>query len=326
MKAVGFFEPKPISHPEALLDLECKDPTIKENDLLVEVKAVSVNPVDCKQRASRKAIEGEPVILGWDCAGKIVGKGGAAKGLNVGDEVYYAGDLQRPGTDAELHAIDYRLVGKKPKNLSFVEAAALPLTTLTAYEALFEQLKVPHDKKCSVLIIGGAGGVGSIAIQLLHSLSQAQIYATYGRPESLQHIKELGAHVPVDRSTKWESLPEFDFIFSTTHTLEYIDVLPKIIRPFGEICLIDDPKTFDITPFKRKSAGVHWEFMFSKSMFNFMPESQGAILNELSSLIEQGKIRSTTNITLKGLSAKNFRQAHELLESGKTVGKITVEF
>ena len=326
MKAIGYYE------ADELIELDVPELLPEKDDLLVEVKAVSVNPVDYKIRRSRKASDGQPVILGWDAAGVVVKKCPDVKHFAIGDKVFYAGDLNRQGANAQFHRVNHKLVAKMPANLDFAEAAALPLTALTAWEALFEKLKITPDHAGNVLIVGGAGGVGSIAIQLLKQLTKAKVYATYGRATSLDWLKSLKADGLIDRSLsltehfKKGTLPELDSVFSTTHTSEYLKDFPDIIRPFGQLCLIDDPAQLDITPFKRKALSVHWEFMFAKSIFHFQMESQGEILRKVAELIEAEKLRSTVNMKLTGLNAENFNKAHKLLESGEAVGKITVEF
>jgi NADPH:quinone reductase len=332
MKAIGYYEPQPISQPDSLLELDIAEPVPAEDDLLVEVKAVSVNPVDYKIRRSRKSSNNQPVILGWDAAGVVVEKGSKVKKFAVGDKVFYAGDLNRQGANAQLHLINHKLAAKIPSNLDFVEAAALPLTALTAYEALFEKLKITPEHTGNILIIGGAGGVGSIAIQLLKQLTQTRVYATYGRAPSLKWLQSLNVDGLLDRNLSLTehfnngTLPSLDAVFSTTHTGEYLEDFPEIIRPFGQLCLIDDPENFDIRIFKRKALSLHWEFMFAKSLFNFNMESQGEILQKVAKLVEAGKIRSTANVKLSGLNVSNFKQAHTMLESGEAIGKITIEF
>jgi NADPH2:quinone reductase len=216
--------------------------------------------------------------------------------------------------------------------LSFSAAAALPLTSLTAYEALFEKLHVPSDRDCNVLIIGGAGGVGSIAIQLVKQLTKATVYATFGRSASLEWLQSLKVDGLIDRNVSLRdhfengNLPEVEFVFSTTHSDQYLVDLPAIISPFGQLCLIDDPQKFDALPFKRKAASIHWEFMFAKSMYKYNMESQGRILNTIAQLAEEGKIHSTAHTTMYGLSVENFVTAHKILESSESIGKITVEY
>lgn len=303
------------------------DPVCGPKDLLVAVKAFSVNPVDCKVRQSRSA-SGNPVILGWDAAGVVEAVGREVRGFSPGDEVYYAGDLNRAGSYASKQAVDYRLVAHKPTSVDFTDAAALPLTSLTAYEALFER-GIQYDEKCQVVIIGGAGGVGSIAIQLLKAFTQASVIATASRPESIEWTRFLGADRIVGRDVAKEIAAEdigaVDVIFSTTHTADYIAFIPDLLRPFGHLIVIDDPAMLDIRPFKPKALSVHWEFMFAKSTGNFRPESQGKILAEVAKLVDAGKLRTTRTVTLSAETAK-LKAIHRALEAGSLVGKTVVRW
>ncbi|MEL6312510.1 MAG: zinc-binding alcohol dehydrogenase family protein [Pseudomonadota bacterium] len=335
MKAVGYTETGPIDRPNALIDFEAETPTPKGHDLLVKVEAVSVNPVDTKIRRRRAPAEGAPDILGWDAAGEVVSIGDAVSRFSVGDKVYYAGAVNRPGTNSELHLVDERIVGKAPGSIPASAAAAMPLTTLTAYEMLFDRLRiddpVPGGKK-NLLIIGGAGGVGSITIQLAHVLSDVTIIATASRPETKAWVQELGAHHVVSHAEalgpQIEALGigSVDFVYSTTHSHLYSEEVAGIMTPQGRYGLIDDPETFNIIPFKPKAISVHWEFMFTRPMFDTADiERQGDILNEVASLIDTGKIRSTIADSFGAINAANLIKAHALLESGKAKGKIVLE-
>lgn len=332
MKAVGYFEPELLATPKCLIDIDVDMPTIEPMDLLVEIKAVSVNPVDYKVRASRQSVKGIPVILGWDAAGIVVDMGAEVKDFQRGDLVYYAGDLLRHGSNAQYQAVDHRLVGKMPKSLNFSEAAALPLTSLTAFEGLFSKLKVPMDKAFNILIVGGAGGVSSLVLQLVKALTIGKAFVTYGRQSSKEWLEKLGADGLIDRQQtllegmKKLDLPYFDNIFSTTHTKEYFPEFHRILRPFGDICLIDDPDILDIVSLKNKAATISWEAMFAKSLHKYDMESQGEILNTIADLVDKGKIRSTTTTILNGLAADNFIKAHSILESGTSTGKIVVVY
>lgn len=331
MKAIGYHRPLPLENPESLLSLEVPEPEAGPNDLVVDVHAVSVNPVDYKVRKSRPGSPTHPVVLGWDAAGTVRFVGSAVKDFTAGDRVYYAGDLNRAGSNAERQAVDARLVAKMPKKLSFAEAAALPLTSLTAYEGLFEKLKVPKDSVTDVLVIGGAGGVGSIAVQLLKTLTTARVWATAGRPESRAWLENLGIAgivgraKPLSEETKIVGAEGYDSVFVTTQTAQYLPELPKVVKPFGSIVLIDEPGPFDFAPFKPKSIGIHWELMFTKSLFGYRMESQGAILKEVAALVDQGKVKTTAGTVLKGFTVENFRKAHATLEAGTAVGKIVIE-
>lgn len=306
---------------------EVAEPTAGPLDLLVRVKAFSFNPVDYKIRQSRDATDA-PVILGWDAAGVVETVGSEISGFSVGDEVYYAGDLTRPGSYAELQAVDHRLVALKPRSLSFADAAALPLTSLTAYEALLER-GIGYTSDSKVLIVGGAGGVGSIAIQLVKALTPAKVIATATRPETIDWVKQMGADHVISRELQKElgqlGIGGLDAIFSTTHTAEYLQVVPELLRPFGHLAVIDDPPSLDILPFKRKAVSVHWEFMFAKSMFGYKQETQGAILRQVAELVDAGKVKTTRSQTLSA-TEQNVRSAHETLERGSAIGKMVMEW
>lgn len=331
MKALAYV--KAHSFSDFAIELrEVPRPQIKPTDLLVRIRAIAVNPVDYKIRQGRSGSEENPVILGWDAAGVIEEIGSYVKGFKAGDEVYYAGDLSRPGAYAELQAVDYRLVGKKPKSLSFTEAAGLPLTTLTAWESLFDRPHVTFDANTKVLIIGGAGGVGSLAIQLLKAKTAAKVIATASRAESIAWVKKMGADHVIDHSKdlregfKAEGIKEVDLVFSTNHSENYLKTIPDLLRPFGHFVLIDDPAALDIVSFKRKALSVHWELMFTKSLSAYRLESQGEILNEMAKLIDSGKVKTTVSTVLKGMTAASIREAHKIQESGKAMGKIVIEF
>jgi NADPH2:quinone reductase len=310
---------------------ELSMPELREFDILVGIKAISINPVDYKIRSSRSSTNERPVVIGWDAAGVVEAVGAKAHGFKVGDEVYYAGDLTRDGSYAELQAVDSRIVALKPKTLSFTEAAALPLTSLTAYESLFGS-KFKTEDTSKVLIIGGAGGVGSVAIQLLRAKSKAQVITTASRPDTVEWVKKMGADIVIDYKNNLKveldknKLGEVDIVFGTIHSEQYLKVIPTILRPFGHFILIDDPESLNIKDFKSKALSVHWELMFTKSLFSYELESQGKILSEVASLVDAGKMKTTMNKVLKGFTTENIREAHTILESGKSIGKIVVDF
>ncbi len=329
MKALGYtqahsldaFNIRPIALP---------DPTPTGRDLLIELKAIGLNPVDYKIRSSRSASDSQPVILGWDAAGVVRDKGTDATRFKVGDAVYYSGDLTRPGSYATRQLVDERLVSAKPNTLSFTEAAALPLTSLTTYEMLFEKMRLTGADKRTILIIGGAGGVGSQAIQLLKLKTTMTVIATASRPESKQWVASLGAdhvvsHQNFVSDVRALGLRSVDFIFSTTHSGQHWTKMADLIAPFGEIGLIDDADGLNISIFKPKAVSIHWEFMFAKSMFDYRAGSQGEILTEVKKLIESGKMRTTANRVLNGLTAENIQTGHTMLEQHTNIGKVVVQ-
>lgn len=334
MRAIGYHEPHPISDASALTDLDLPRPVPSGRDLLVEIKAVAVNPVDTKVRQSRPAQNGQPVVLGYDAAGIVAETGPDVTGYSVGDEVYYAGDITRAGTNSEFHLVDERIVGRKPKSLGFSEAAALPLTAITAWEALFDRLKVKDpvpSGASTLLIVGGSGGVGSIAVQLARQLTDMTVIATASRPESQAWVKELGAHHVLDHSRPMAAqiqalgLDAPGYVFSTTHTDQHLPDLAELIAPQGRFLLIDDPAEFSIMPFKMKAVSIHWELMFTRSMFQTPDiDEQRKLLTEVAGLVDAGRIRTTLSETIEPINAANLRQAHEKIESNKTIGKIVL--
>lgn len=335
MKAVGYTSAGPIGRDDALVDIEIDRPTAAEQDLLVEVQAVSVNPVDFKVRQNVEPADGAPKILGWDAVGEVVATGDQVTRFKPGDAVWYAGSIDRQGTNAEFHLVDERIVGHKPKSASNAEAAALPLTALTAWEMLFDRLEVTDPvpgAAPAVLIIGGAGGVGSIAIQLLRAVTDLTVLATASRPETKEWVTALGAHHVLDHSEPLPAQLEAlgigapGFVFSTNHSGDYVDQIAALIAPQGRFGLIDDPDTLDIRGFKAKSVSTHWELMFTRSLFRTPDMArQGEILDEVAALLDSGRIRSTVTEAIGTISADNLKRAHATLESGKTRGKIVLE-
>lgn len=335
MRAVGFNAPQPITAETSLIDIDLPMPEAAGRDLLVEIKAVSVNPVDTKVRASAPVEPGQHRVLGYDAAGVVKAVGSDVKLFKPGDEVYYAGAINRPGTNAQFHLVDERIVGFKPKTLSFEEAAALPLTAITAYETLFHRMKV-QDKVPgawnAVLVIGGAGGVGSIAIQLLRELSDVTVIGTGSRPETQAWIKDLGAHHVLDHSKPLaKQLAELaigapGFVFSTTHTDQHIKDVLELIAPQGRFALIDDPKeAMDIRPFKSKALSIHWEMMFARPVWQTADMiEQHKLLNHVAELVDAGKIRTTLSETLGPINASNLKKAHAMIESNRTKGKLVL--
>ncbi len=303
------------------------EPTLRPQDVLVRIKAFALNPIDYKIRQSRSAEAGHPVVLGWDAAGVIEKLGEKVTGFSVGDTVYYAGDLLRDGSYAELQAIDARLIAKKPESLSFPESAAMPLTTLTAWEALFER-GINYTPETRVLIIGGAGGVGSMAIQLLKAKTPCKVIATATRPETIAWCQTMGADVILGRDLENEfkahNIDSVDVVFCTTHTAEYLALIPNLLRPFGHLFLIDAPKTVDIAAYQNKALSVHWELMFAKSLHNYQMESQGSILKQVAEMLDTKQLSTTLGAVLPN-SVEQIQHGHTLLETGQTIGKLVME-
>lgn len=336
MKAIGYKTPSPISAADSFVDIELPKPEPKGRDILVEVKAISVNPVDYKVRGSTPPADGtEWKVLGWDVAGIVAAVGPDVAGFKVGEEVWYAGSITRSGANAEFHLVDERIVGKKPSKIGWADAAALPLTSLTAWEAFFVRLDVKKPvpgAAAAILIIGGAGGVGSIAVQIARQFTSLTVIATASRPETRDFVASLGAHHVVDHSKPIAGqvaalgIGAPAFVFSTTQTAKHIDDIAELIAPQGRLCLIDDPSGFDIMKFKRKAVSIHHELMFTRSIFQTPDmDEQGRILNEMSSAVDDGKIRSTAMQNLGSINAQNLKKAHAQLESGTTIGKVVLE-
>jgi NADPH:quinone reductase len=335
MRAVGYRQSLPIDAPEALVDVELPDPVATGRDLLVEVRAVSVNPVDTKVR--RHAGPDEPggvKVLGYDAAGVVRAAGPGATLFRPGDEVFYAGSIARQGTNAELHLVDERIVGPKPRSLDFAQAAALPLTSITAWEMLFDRLDVRRPvpgAATAILIIGGAGGVGSIAIQLARRLTDLAVVATASRPETRAWVEELGAHHAVDHrgdlaaQVRDLGLGAPAFVFSTTNTGDHLEAIVELIAPQGRFGLIDAPAALDALPLKRKSLSLHWELMFTRPLFGTADmEAQHELLAEVSRLVDEGTLRTTLAETMGPIRAENLKKAHALIESGRSRGKVVL--
>jgi zinc-binding alcohol dehydrogenase family protein len=335
MRAVGYRQSLPIDAESSLIDLDLTRPEPAARDLLVEVKAVSVNPVDTKVRMRAQAEAGGVKVLGFDAAGIVRAVGSQVSLFKPGDEVFYAGAITRPGTNAEFHAVDERIVGSKPTSLSFEEAAALPLTTLTAWETLFDRLEIRRPvtgAANAILIVGGAGGVGSMAIQLARQLTDLTVIATASRPDTQEWCRTLGAHHVIDHSRPIAAQVEAlsigapAFAFSITHTDEHFPEIAKVIAPQGRFALIDDPKApLDITLLKGRSISLHWESMFTRSTFQTADmERQHEILNQAARLVDTGSIRTTLSEVLGPINAVNLKRAHAFIESGRARGKIVL--
>jgi len=335
MKAVGFQQSLPIEEPDSLIDIELPVPHPRERDILVEVKAVSVNPVDTKVRKRTQFHNEETKILGWDAAGVVVETGAEVKLFQAGDEVWYAGSLDRTGTNSEFHLVDERLVGRKPISLSFSEAAALPLTTITAWELLFERFGILPGKcgsEESMVVVGASGGVGSILIQLAKKLTPIRVIGTASRPETAHWVLSLGAHAVVDHSKplsqeiKRAGISLVTHVASLTHSDQHYEQIVEILAPFGKLGIIDDPPALDITLLKRKSISLHWELMFTRPLYQTHDMIvQHRLLNEAAELVDAGIIRTTVKEHFGKISAENLKRAHALIESGRSIGKIVLE-
>lgn len=344
MKAIGYTESLDISDTNSLQDIELPTPTPQGRDLLIKIHSIAVNPVDTKIRKRRAAENGQPVVLGWDAVGEVVATGDDATLFKAGDLVYYAGELNRQGTNAEYQLVDERIVGLKPKSLSDAEAAALPLTTITAYEMLFEHLQLqkqtPETKTTTqevLLVVGAAGGVGSILVQLAKALTGATVIATASRPESVDWCRQLGADYILDHTQSLteqmaelvskEGLSTLTHVASLNATDRYFDSYVEMLAPFGRIALIDDPQQpLNYMAMKPKSLSLHIEFMYARSTFK-APDmiEQHRLLNHVAELIDQGYVKTTLGKNMGTINAENLRAAHAELEAGKAIGKLVLE-
>jgi NADPH:quinone reductase len=338
MKAIGFKQSLPIKEENSFIEFETTTPAPSGFDLLVKVQANSVNPVDFKvrQNAAKDTVLDTPKIIGWDAVGTVEAVGGSTSRFKVGDEVFYAGDLTRSGSNAEYQLVDERIAGRKPKNLSIAEAAAIPLTGLTAYEALFDRIKISpeRDKGKSVLILAGAGGVGSIAIQLAKKLGGLTVIATASREDSIRWCKAMGAdfvinhHNDIEKELKRIGHDEVSYILDFVDLERYWKIAARIIKPQGHIVTITgSSKPLDLNILKNKSVTLSWELMYTRSMFTTEDIArQHQILNHLADLLDKGTIKSTLTTTLKGFTVANLKEAHRLQESGKSIGKTVIVF
>ena len=335
MKAIAYYHSLPITDPNALQDIELPAPVAGPRDLLVEVKAVSVNPVDTKVRQNVQPEGGAAKVLGWDVAGVVSAVGSEVTLFKAGDRVYYAGSIARAGGNSELHVVDERIVGHMPKSLGFAEAAALPLTAITAWELLFERLQIaerPADLGQSLLIVGAAGGVGSILTQLASQLTGLKVIGTASRVQTREWVTALGADLVIDHSLplsqalKDAGQAQVTHVASLTQTDQHLDQLVEALAPQGKLALIDDPKALDVTKLKRKSLSLHWEFMYTRSLFETADMlEQHKLLNRVAQLIDAGTLKTTVGEHFGTINAGNLRRAHELLESGTARGKIVLE-
>lgn len=335
MKAIAYYQSLPIVDPAALQDIELPAPQPGPRDLLVQVHAISVNPVDTKVRQNVQPEAGVAKVLGWDVAGVVKAVGSEVSLFQPGDKVYYAGSIARAGGNSELHVVDERIVGHMPRTLGFAEAAALPLTAITAWELLFERLLIAEGKADlgqSLLIVGGAGGVGSILTQLASQLTGLKVIASASRPETQAWVRELGADVVVDhrqplaQALKAQGIDSVTHVASLTQTDQHLDQLVEALAPQGKLALIDDPKQLDVTKLKRKSLSLHWEFMYTRSLFETADmQAQHTLLNRVAELIDAGTLKTTLGEHFGPINAANLRRAHALLESGAAKGKIVLE-
>lgn len=331
MKAVGYQESLPVDHPQSLVDIDLPEPAAEGRDLLVEVRAVSVNPVDTKVRRGMAPAAGEWRVLGWDATGVVRAVGPEVKAFKPGDRVWYAGSIARPGSNSELHLVDERIVGTMPTSLDFAEAAALPLTSLTAWEMLFDRLEIkPGERNKSILIIGAAGGVGSIMTQLARQLTELTIIGTASRQETQNWVKEMGAHHVINHHKSLaEQLAALklqpDYVVSLTHTEKHIQQIVEVIKPQGKFGLIDDPDSFDIKLLKRKSLSLHWELMFTRALYTTEDMiNQHTILNQIAQMVDANALRTTFTENFGTINADNLKRAHALIESGRARGKIVL--
>jgi len=333
MKAIAYTQNGlPLDDPRSLIDIELPEPTPGPRDLLVAVQAISVNPVDTKIRAG--VAVAAPRVLGWDAVGVVQAIGAQVTLFKVGDAVFYAGDLTRPGTNSERHIVDERIVGHKPKSLDNAQAAALPLTAITAWELLFDRLEVPEGggEGQSLLIIGAAGGVGSVLIQLARQLTRMTVIATASRPETREWVTGLGAHHVIDHhqplleQLKALGVGEVSHVASLTHTDSHFAQLIEALQPQGKLALIDDPQSLDVVPMKRKALSLHWELMFTRSLYQ-TPDMirQHELLNRVAELVDKGVLKSTFGEHFGRINAEHLRRAHTLIESGRAQGKIVLE-
>lgn len=336
MKAVGLFKYLPIGDPESLLDLELPQPAPGARDLLVKVEAISVNPVDCKRRAPNPKVETAARVLGYDAAGVVHQVGAGVTLFKPGDRVYYAGDVTRQGCDSEYHLVDERITGFMPASLDFTQAAALPLTAITAWEALFDRLHVPAPPHAqpqrSVLIIGGAGGVGSIAIQIASKVAGLKVIATASRPESMKWCRDLGASEVVSHfgdlvaNVRATGVKQVDYVLIFNDLDQHFKAAAELLAPQGGICSIVRPSApLDTAPLMSKSSMIAWEFMFTRPS-QATPDmiEQHRLLTEVARLVDQGVIRTTLNTSLGTINAANLKKAHALIEGGRSIGKVVL--
>ncbi|MCZ4559577.1 zinc-binding alcohol dehydrogenase family protein [Rhodococcus sp. IEGM 1401] len=330
MKAVAYTRSLPIDDPASLTDAVIDVPTVRPRDLLVEVRAVSVNPVDVKVRAGNDP-QGAPKVLGFDAAGVVRAVGADVTMFAPGDEVYYAGDIGRPGTNSQFHAVDERIVAKKPTTLDFAQAAALPLTVITAWEGLFDKLRITAETTGTLLMVGATGGVGSVVLQLVRALVPGvHVIATAADGDAVEWVRSLGAAEVVNhrrdlREEVRRVAPDgVDYVF-TAHSSGQVEIYADLLTPFGQIVAIDDPETIDVLPLKTKAISWHWEFMFARPMHD-TPDliRQHELLTRVAELVDAGSVRTTVTTVLSPIDAEQLREAHRLVETGHVRGKVVI--
>ena len=336
MKAVGLYKYLPIDLPDSLVDVEIDKPSPQGRELLVQVHAVAVNPVDTKMRSPQDKVEDIPRILGWDVAGVVEAVGTDVTLFKAGDEVFYAGSFTQPGCNSEFHIVDERIVGSKPKSLDFAHAAAMPLTSITAWESMFDRLGIDSegaDAGKHLLIIGGAGGVGSMAIQFAKQLAKLTVTVTASRPESKVWVKDLGVdhiinhYLDIPEQVQKLGISGYDYILCFNDTDEHWQSMATVVAPQGKICsIVETAGDVDLGALKSKSATFTWEFMFTRSMYETddMIE-QHNLLNQVAKLVEAGTVKTTSNTVLKPINAKNLKEAHAEIEGRHAIGKIVLE-
>lgn len=334
MHAVGFYQNHPVTHPQALQDIELPAPELRDHDLLVEVKAVSVNPVDTKIRRGGDVPAGGARIVGWDAAGIVRAVGPLATRFKPGDRVWYAGDITRPGSNSELQAVDERIVGPMPTSLDFAEAASLPLTAITAWELLFDRLQVQSadpTEHTVLLVVGAAGGVGSILTQLARALTGMTVVGTASRTETREWVLRQGAHHVIDHRQPWApqlaalGIDHVTHVAGLNQSAAHVPQIAAVLRPEGQFALIDDPVNLDIGPFKGKSISIHWELMFTRAMFATSSIArQHALLRRVAQLVDRGDLKHTLTRRIDGINAASLIQAHALVEAGDMIGKVVV--
>ncbi len=335
MKAIGIKTSHEIDHKESLIEFETNKPIASEFKIVVKVNAVSINPVDTKVRANAASnvVLVEPKILGYDGVGIVDSIGEEVTNCKVGDRVFYAGDVTKNGSNSEFQLIDSRIVALSPTSINDAQAAVLPLTSLTGWEAMFDRMNIKVDENKTILIIGGAGGVGSITTQIAKATTNLTVIATASREETSAWCKDMGADVVVNHRDLVTSVREagfqyVDYIFNLADTKIHWDAMSELIAPQGKICsIVDTTEAVDINKLKSKSVTFIWEFMFTRAMFNTNDiQKQSEILTQIASLVDEGRIKTTLSKTIKGFSVDSLKEGHALTESGKNIGKIAVTF